>query len=380
MTKNFAKWHRRDWMKAHKVPATYFSSWKTPGTKHSFYVFYKSDVNKKGNSKSYKDVDNITQEHAYFMEEDFYYLDIKKVPGLLYKLSDEINDFLQERDYKIECPDFLAEDKEAEAEYPIIEIKNYDDLMRCWRDIDKWMIKDMDGKAIENDMFSRDLHDYLFEKIGIIVEETYFANNLEPKWNNIKKEIEKQRKLGDDFCLSNKADFLEFFVIQYLRVNDFMTDDIEPVVNMFKEVFSSMGFENSELEEMKEDGLLASESFFYGTLLDVARGEKQRLQKYIDSIEQNYVMDLLKAEDGVSFITSTLPCVVMKMIGKFKFEMVFPVSPKYCIRFIGKSSVNNRSGKFFEATSDEVKCINRKIISESKNIVISESENISDRI
>ena len=367
-------------MKAHKVPATYFSSWKTPGTKHSFYVFYKSDVNKKGNSKSYKDVDNITQQHAYFMEEDFYYLDIKKVPGLLYKLSDEINDFLQERDYKIECPDFLAEDKEAEAEYPIIEIKNYDDLMRCWRDIDKWMIKDTDGKAIENDMFSRDLHDYLFEKIGIIVEETYFANNLEPKWNNIKKEIEKQRKLGDDFCLSNKADFLEFFVIQYLRVNDFMTDDIEPVVNMFKEVFSSMGFENPELEEMKEDGLLASESFFYGTLLDVARGEKQRLQKYIDSIEQNYVMDLLKAEDGVSFITSTSPCVVMKMIGKFKVEMVFPVSPKYCIRFIGKSSVNNRSGKFFEATSDEVKCINRKIISESKNIVISESENISDRI
>lgn len=41
-----------------------------------------------------------------------------------------------------------------------------------------------------------------------------------------------------------------------------MTDDIEPVVNMFKEVFSSMGFENPELEEMKEDGLLASESFF----------------------------------------------------------------------------------------------------------------------
>ena len=242
------------------------------------------------------------------------------------------------------------------------------------------MIKDTDGKAIENDMLSKDLHDYLFEKIGIIVEETYFANNLEPKWNNIKKEIEKQRKLGDDFCLSNKADFLEFFVIQYLRVNDFMTDDIEPVVNMFKEVFSSMGFENPELEEMKEDGLLAPESFFYGTLLDAARGEKQRLQKYIDSIEQNYVMDLLKAEDGVSFITSTSPCVVMKMIGKFKVEMVFPVSPKYCIRFIGKSSVNNRSGKFFEATSDEVKCINRKIISESKNIVISESENISDRI
>lgn len=365
-------------MKAHKVPATYYSSWKTPGTKHSFYVFNKSDVNKKGNSKSYKDVGNITQEHAYFMEEDFYYLDIKKVPGLLYKLSDEINDFLQERDYKIECPDFLAEDKEEDS--PIIEIKNYDDFMRYRKYIDKWMIKDSDGKAVENDMFSNDLQDYLFEKIGIIVEETYFANNLEPKWNKIKKEIEKQRKLGDDFYLSNKEDFLEFFVIQYLRVDDFMTDDIEPVVNRFKKIFSSMGFENPELEEMKEDGVLASESFFYGMLLDVARGEKQRLQKKMDSIEQEYVMDLLKAEAGISFITSTSPCVVVKMIGEFKAEMVFPVSPKYCIRFIGKSSVNNRSGKFFEATSDEVKCINRKIISESKNIVISESESISDRI
>ena len=28
-------------MKAHKVPATYYASWKIPGKNHSFYVFYK---------------------------------------------------------------------------------------------------------------------------------------------------------------------------------------------------------------------------------------------------------------------------------------------------------------------------------------------------
>ena len=104
-------------MKAHKVPATYFSSWKTPGTKHSFYVFYKSDVNKKGNSKSYKDVDNITQEHAYFMEENFYYLDIKKVPGLLYKLSDEINDFLEKGKRIIDMKYQVAMCFSSELEY-----------------------------------------------------------------------------------------------------------------------------------------------------------------------------------------------------------------------------------------------------------------------
>lgn len=365
-------------MKAHKVPATYYASWKIPGTKHSFYYFYKTEVNKKGNTKSYKDVDKITQEHAFFMEEDFYYLDIKKTPGLLYKLSNEINDFLQERSYSIECQDYLVED--SESGYPIIQIKNYDDFIRYKNDMDKWLIKDSGGKDVANDRFINDLNTYIFNKIGTIIEKTYFAEKLEPKWNTIKAEIEMPREVNEDFYLNNNEDFLEFFVIQKLRVDDFMTDDIEPVVNGAKEVVSSMGFEDSELDEMKEDGILDEKSYFYGILLDFAKGNKQRLQKYIDPIKDNYVIDLLKSKDGISFITSTSPCIVTKMIGKFKVEMIFPISPKYCVRFIRKPIVNNRNGKFLEITSDEVKSINRKIISETKNIVISESENISDRI
>ena len=31
-------------MKAHKVPATYYASWKIPGKNHSFYVFYKDKL------------------------------------------------------------------------------------------------------------------------------------------------------------------------------------------------------------------------------------------------------------------------------------------------------------------------------------------------
>ena len=74
-------------MKAHKVPATYYASWKIPGTKHSFYVFYKDKLYSEGQSKSYKDVDKITQEHSFFMEENFYYLDIENMPRKIMDIS-----------------------------------------------------------------------------------------------------------------------------------------------------------------------------------------------------------------------------------------------------------------------------------------------------
>lgn len=97
-------------MKAHKVPATYYASWKIPGTKHSFYVFYKDKLYSEGQSKSYKDVDKITQEHSFFMEENFYYLDIENMPGLAYKLQNEIEEFLSNSPYSIKCEDTYAED------------------------------------------------------------------------------------------------------------------------------------------------------------------------------------------------------------------------------------------------------------------------------
>lgn len=365
-------------MKAHKVPAAYYASWNIPGMNHSFYVFYKSGLNIEGQSKSYRKVDKITQEHAFFMEEDFYYLDIKKVPGLAYKLQNEIEEFFTEREYSIKCQDFLDED--SSPDYPIIEIKDYSKFMYCREFMDSWMIEDANGNNVIIDTFKNDLDTYLFNKVGTIIEEKYFANELEPKWNTIKAEIETQRNSGDDFCLIHKADFLEFFIIQYLRLDGVITDDIEPVLSKFRDVFSSIGFEESELNGIKEDGLLAPEPYFYGALLDAARGNKKRLQRHVDSIEKNYVIDLLKAESGISFITSTAPCVVMKKVGAFKAEMVFPVTPQYCIRFVGKTIDGNRNGMFFEITSNEVKAINRKIVSESKNIVMSESKIISDRI
>lgn len=366
-------------MKAHKVPATYYSSWNIPGTDHSFYVFYKSGLDKEGQSKSYRKVNNITQEHAFFMEEDFYYLEIKKIPGLLYKLQNEIEEFLREYTHNIQCPDFLDED--SKPDYPIIDIKDYSNFLKCHKFMDSWKIKDADGNNVTIDTFKNELDSYLFNRVGKIIEKQYFANELEPKWNKIKEEIETQRNSGDDFCLIHKSDFLEFFVIQYLRLDDVViANEINPILDVFRNKFSSLGFDEIELNEMKEDGLLAPESYFYGTLLDVARGDKSKIQNYMDLIERSYVIDLLKAESGISFITSTAPCVIMKEIGTFKAEMVFPVTPQYCIRFVGKTTAGNRNGKFFDIPSTEVKAINQKIASKSKNIVISESKIISDRI
>ncbi len=110
-------------MKAHKVPATYYASWKIPGTKHSFYVFYKDKLYSEGQSKSYKDVDKITQEHSFFMEENFYYLDIENMPGLAYKLQNEIEEFLSNSPYSIKCEDTYAED--SAPNYPVIEATVY---------------------------------------------------------------------------------------------------------------------------------------------------------------------------------------------------------------------------------------------------------------
>ena len=146
--------------------------------------------------------------------------------------------------------------------------------------------------------------------------------------------------------------------VQYLRLEGVIEEYIKPTLGIFRDVFSSMGYEDSELDKMKNEGLLAPESYFYGALLDAARGDKKRLQKHMDSIKQNYVIDLLKAEEGISFITSTKPCVVMKMEGTFKAEMIFPVTPQYCIRFIGNKLAGNRSGKFYEIKSSDVKVIN----------------------
>ena len=79
-------------------------------------------------------------------------------------------------------------------------------------------------------------------------------------------------------------------------------------------------------------------------------------------------------------MTSTEPCIVVNMSGTFKSEMIFPITPKYCIRFKGKKQEKNRHGKYYEISNNDVKKINNLIISKSKNIVISESKIITDRI
>lgn len=364
-------------MKAHKVPATYYDSWNIPGMKHSFYIFYKSGLEEKGKCKSYRKVGKITQEHAFFMEEDFYYLNTIKVPGLFYKLENEIEDFLRERAYNIECFDYF--DESNEPEYPIIEIKNYDKFMYFRGYMDSWMVTDANGNSVPIEEFKNDLYTYLFDKVGTIIEETYFANELEPKWNVIKTEIVRNRNNGEDFDLIHKEDFLEFFVIQYRRVEGFIAEYIDPIVGNARLLFSSLGYEEDELNEIEEDGLLASETYFFAFLLDAARGNKIRVQRCIKAIEEKYNIDLFKASPGMSFLTSTEPCVVTKNANGLITEMFFPVTPKYCIRFKEKTRSENRNGKYFEITPSDVLAINQRIISESPNIVISECKKIIDK-
>ena len=74
-----------------------------------------------------------------------------------------------------------------------------------------------------------------FGKVGKIIEENYFANELEPKWNVIKSEIEIQRNSGDDFALVHQDDMLEFFIVQYLRLEGVIEEYIKPTLGIFRD-------------------------------------------------------------------------------------------------------------------------------------------------
>lgn len=360
-------------MKAHKIPSTYLAGWKVQGYKHSIYVFYKENLEQSGILKRYKDFDKITSEHSYFAEEDFYYLSIKKTPGILYKLKDEIEDFLSLGQYVIK----YKEDKEES----FINIKNYNDFMKYIWDMNQWMIVDAEGNEVKSETFEYNLENELDRKIKKVIEETYFANYLEPKWNDIKAEIEKERKDKSTFEIEHKQDLLEFFVIQYLRIEDVLENEIASSVGMVKEYFKLLRYTDEELQEYsKMDGLLDSYTYFYAMLLDAARGNKEHIEGFMQTIEETYVCDLLHSNDDIGYITSTSPCTTVKKCGDFKAEILLPVSVKYCLRFASKSLIKRTEGQYFEQSKDEVKIVNRQIVNGSRNIVISEVEYISDRI
>ena len=331
----------------------------------------------KGLPKKYKYFRKITSEHSYFVEEDFYYLSIKKTPGLLFKLQDEIEQFLSFYKYDIKYKELEVDG----GEQSFVSINNYDDFMRYRFHIDQWIISDADGNTVDAETFECNLETEVNKKIEKIIEDDYFAHYLEQKWNDIKSEIEKIRTDKSIFEIEHKQDLLEFFVIQYLRIDDIIENEISSSVRMFEDFFKLAGFKDEELEKYsKIDGLLDVHTYFYSMLLDAAKGNKSRIERFMKSIEESYVCDLLHSMDDIGYITSTSPCTVVRKYGDFKAEMLFPVSAKYCLKFTAKTLVQGRKGQYFEQSKDDVKMVNRKIVDGSKNIVISEVEYITDRI
>ena len=361
-------------MKAHKVPATYYSGWNAIGFKHSFYMFYTNDLRSKGILKSYRNVDVITNEHSYFMEEDFYYIDLS-IKGISFKLKKEISDFLCERAYKIQCIDTLSESDVA----PTIVLDDYDKVMTYIDDIDMWIIENSNGQKIKPSEFLEDLNNYIFQKVGVIIEEDYFANYLEDMWNSITKSILDNivaKKTGDNIVLDRRMDLLEFFVIQYLRMDTQIKPKIEKVLAMTESVFIDMGADATTITSSKENGLLSYEPYFFGPLLDAARGDKRRLIQRISNIDSNYEIDVLSTKSK-EFLTSTNPCVFSKIIHGDIVEMLFPITRQMCIRFRKKTD-NPIPGKYLELTDQEVSRINACVIATADDIVISSLENISD--
>jgi len=365
-------------MKAHKVPATYYSGWEISALPDRMYVFYKNDTSKQGICKRFRDVNKITTEHSYFMEEDFYYIDFS-VEGISFKLENEITDFLNNNNLIIKCNDDLSD----EANPSKILIDDYKKFMSYHLHIDSWEVYDINGQVISNSDFQKTLNDYIFDKLGKIIEENYFAHYLENMWpeirNSIKTNIAKLNS-GDNIVLDKKQELLEFFVIQYLRLDKRIKTDIQPVLDFFSSFFKKeMQADAQTISDMKKDGLLSPEPYFFGVLLDTARGDKTRINNHIDEIDKNYNIDVLEAPAGYSFLTSTSPCIFSKIVNSSKEEMLFPINHNICLRF-RKKQLSSEFGKYIMLSTDEIKTINNCIISNSDDVVISENEYINHLI
>lgn len=360
-------------MKAHKVPATYYDGWEIAGSKNHFYVFYKNKINDKGIDVKYRDVGSISSERSFFMEEDFYYIDICRMPSLAYKLEKEIGDFFAISQYNISCP---LEVDEGVFENKII--SDYSSFMYCLSEISNWKVYDSNGNAVLVEDFRKEIGAYIFERVGKIVENDYFANYLETKWPVTRRAIIRAAETNeDDYNIPNKMFFLEFVAIQYLRLNSVMEKEIMPILQIFINCFESMGFNGQVLDDIKANGVLAFEPYFYGILLDAARGDKHVVTNIVNNMNQSYVIDFFRAPSDIEFLTSTSPCVVAQEIHGFKAEIYFPISSSFCIRFLAHSLAGSRNGKIYDVDEETVRTINTKIVAESFDIVMSKSEFIS---
>lgn len=360
-------------MKAHKVPATYYDGWEKVGSKNHFYVYYTSNTNEKGIEVKYRDVNSISKEQSFFMEENFYYIDIDRVPSLVYKLGEEINDFLKSSQYNISC----TVEKEEGIEENII-ISDYSSFLYCFDEKNNWIITNLSGDTVLVENFMKDINSYIFQCVGEIIEKRYFANYLETNWPATKDAIIcAAGSDGTEYTIPNKMFFLEFVAVQYLRLKSVMEKEMMPVLQIYIDWFDSMGYKELELKNMKENGVLAFEPYFYGILLDAARGNKSVVNIFVNNMNQSYVIDMLRAPVNMQFITSTAPCVIAQEVAGFNAEIYFPISSSFCVRFLAHCLAGNRNGKVFDLSDNEIKDINKKIVSETDDIVISQTEYIT---
>lgn len=360
-------------MKAHKVPATYYDGWQSDENKGRFYIFYKGTNPKKGISKKYRKVKQITNEHKYFMEENFYFIDLS-IPGIVYALKDEITDFLKNERYSIIYNDTDSDDENFEK----VVINNYDDFTCYFRYLKTWEIE-YDGKNISTDDFKKNLNDYISLRVGNIIEKDYFANYLEPKWKRTLESIVNKvsiLKQMDDVIIDKIDDFLEFFIIQYLRVEQRISNDIDPVISMVENVLEEMGLEQHDIKELKDDGFLSPEAHFFKILLDTAKGDNHKVNNQICKIKKNYIIDILEAPIDYYYVTSANPVVISKKKKTINEEILFPINKKYCAKVKIRHDMSEK-GKYIRQTGREVKIINNIIINESNNIIISNKEDIS---
>lgn len=181
---------------------------------------------------------------------------------------------------------------------------------------------------------------------------------------------------GSKISMSKRTEFLEFFVMQYMRTEHYVDRDVKPILQTIVGVFEDMlgDEEHKEHKEHKEDilnnGMFGLDVYFYGFLLDVVRGNGGKLHRYMDRVDKGYVIDILQAPTGMAYITLTNPCVIAKLEDGVKREIYFPIDFNLCAYFRKRQSIND-TGNYVLQTVEEVKAVNNVVVRECNDIIIS---------
>ena len=344
-------------MKAHIIPETYLSSWKNNIGSNSIYVF--DSVNYSYNSKNLNSLSN-----TYFQQKDEYILKLEDCTTKIYQdLFDDIYSTLRKK-YVIKYKNAIISSG--------YRLRNY---CRSLDNKSDWEIINIgDGQRYKFNKFKDELKNEWKDKYNDAIEK-FFCDNYENNWSVFTEYlIEKTQSNQGLLDLDNYEEyFLEFVSLiltrQYTNFDGYKKI-ISSLVNKYK-IADNLTEENIkkiwlsqffEFKMFKEHQSNECKSNFISLMINNLRSKEITLEFLISK--------------NTCFFTSDNP--IFRIEDKGKMTIYFPITKEICLAILPKKRKYENLYKYYEATSNETKKINKLIVENSKKNFICTQKNFEE--